>query len=547
MEDVDSFTFVDRPSPLKEKEQSNSPLSDYEQQSSATRKATLIPFSNTLRHRYPDHTLAITTTSTCDLLGFCSAGKATLTNWNPELSVSDYQPPPNQLEGAEGNLVQEPIFAEAHITYQSRDFIVYIAECLKEESFARVETHNFILHRASPNEAPELAALYVQELILKASDWTVELRNQIWVFDQGYWSKNRQLWESAQEADWEDVILDEEMKADVRGDVEGFFREREEYKRFAIPWKRGIIFHGPPGNGKTISIRAIMKTLSAFLPRPIPTLYVKSFSYNPEYGIRSVFRKARSTAPCLLIFEDVDSLITPRTRSYFLNEVDGLENNEGVLMLGSTNHLDLLDPSISKRPSRFDRKYLFPLPSTPQRTEYCMYWRHKITAKNSDIEFPEALCEKIANITEKFSFAYMKEAFVASLLGLLVGRKGVGRNKRACESGERAKGGKRSGEGHEDHNGDLQAMPKTMEDNGFTLPSALLARYPLLAQYVATQEQRAGPIPGSEDTGVNGGHVSDPGAEKALDRGGRLEKLPLWKEIKKQVGILREELDAERR
>ncbi|KAL8858676.1 MAG: hypothetical protein Q9178_004764 [Gyalolechia marmorata] len=483
---METFTLVSRPSDDSNLEHSHAPFSDYEQQSSATRKATTVQLSKTLRQRYPDHTLAITRTSSCDLLGFCTAGKATLNKWDPKLSLWDYQAPPNQFQGQDGNLIQELIFAEAHITYQTRDFIVYIAECLKEGSFVPLEMDNFILHRVSTSEAPELGSLYTQELILRASEWTAELHGQVWMFDQGYWSKNRDLWESVQEADWEDVILDEGMKADVRGDVEGFFRERREYQRFAIPWKRGIIFHGPPGNGKTISIRAIMKTLFASLPRPIPTLYVKSFSFNKEYGIRSVFRKARSTAPCLLIFEDVDSLITPQSRSYFLNEVDGLENNQGVLMLGSTNHLNLLDPSISKRPSRFDRKYLFPLPSTPQRTLYCQYWRSKILARNSAIAFPEALCAKIAGITEKFSFAYMKEAFVASLLGLLVGRKKV-----LGRGGER---GEVEGRGEEE---------------------------------VERLERQGG-----ED-------------EKGGEGDADLEKLPLWREIKKQVAVLREELDTQ--
>ena len=85
----------------------------------------------------------------------------------------------------------------------------------------------------------------------------------------------------------------------------------------------------------------MMRTLST-RPTPVPTLYVKSLGYDPEYGIRSVFQKARSTAPCLLLFEDLDSLISPQVRSYFLNEVDGLEDNDGILMLGSTNHCECI-------------------------------------------------------------------------------------------------------------------------------------------------------------------------------------------------------------
>lgn len=74
-------------------------------------------------------------------------------------------------------------------------------------------------------------------------------------------------------------------------------------------------------------------------PTPIPTLYVKSLgSSSDHYDIRSIFEKARDAAPCLLVFEDLDSLVTESVRSYFLNEVDGLEQNDGILMVGSTNY-----------------------------------------------------------------------------------------------------------------------------------------------------------------------------------------------------------------
>ena len=120
-------------------------------------------------------------------------------------------------------------------------------------------------------------------------------------------------------------------------------------------------------------------------------------------------------SPCLLILEDIDTIVTPSSRSYFFNEVDGLENNDGIFMVASTNHLDQLDPGLSNRPSRFDRKYLFPLPSEEERTMYCEYWREKLKTKPT-IKFPKRLSPAIAGITEDFSFAYLKEAFVATLL-----------------------------------------------------------------------------------------------------------------------------------
>lgn len=113
-------------------------------------------------------------------------------------------------------------------------------------------------------------------------------------------------------------------------------------------------------------------------------------------------------------------MVTEKARSYFLNEVDGLESNDGILMIGSTNHLDRLDPAIAKRPSRFDRKYHFKVPNEHERTLYCEYWQQKM-AKNPSVDFPEELCPILAKLTKDFSFAYLKELFVTSLLILARG------------------------------------------------------------------------------------------------------------------------------
>lgn len=88
-----------------------------------------------------------------------------------------------------------------------------------------------------------------------------------------------------------------------------------------------------------------------------------------------------------------------------------------MFIVGSTNFLDKLDPGLSKRPSRFDRKYKFPLPDEHERTLYCEYWRNKLK-NNDDIEFPEKLCPAMATITDGFSFAFLQECFVATLLVL---------------------------------------------------------------------------------------------------------------------------------
>jgi transitional endoplasmic reticulum ATPase len=279
----------------------------------------------------------------------------------------------------------------------------------------------YILHSSPPTNGhnPQTDAL-----ILAAGKWTSQLHEEIFVFDDGHWEKSKELWTSVSGASWSDVILDPDMKKNLIEDVQGFFDNQSLYEGFAVPWKRGVILHGVPGNGKTVSIKALM---SALYEREdaIPSLYVKSFETNcqtEQFAIRQIFQMARSQAPCLLIFEDLDSLVNDDIRSYFLNEVDGLESNDGILMIGSTNHLDKLDPAIAKRPSRFDRKYHFRIPGEEERRLYAEYWRGKLL-KNDTVEFPEEVAGLIAQLTEGFSFAYLKELFVMALLSLVRGFK----------------------------------------------------------------------------------------------------------------------------
>jgi len=75
------------------------------------------------------------------------------------------------------------------------------------------------------------------------------------------------------------------------------------------------------------------------------------------------------------------------------------------------------DPGIAKRPSRFDRKYLFPNPNEKERTAYMQYWQTKLS-DNKDLDFPDKLCPAIAKITNGFSFAFLQEAMIAALLSI---------------------------------------------------------------------------------------------------------------------------------
>jgi AAA+ superfamily predicted ATPase len=106
-------------------------------------------------------------------------------------------------------------------------------------------------------------------------------------------------------------------------------------------------------------------------------------------------------------------LLTPQNRSFFLNELDGFAANIGIVTLATTNHPERLDPSILDRPSRFDRKYPFDLPEQPERRAYIAMWN---TTLQETLRISDASVVRLSEATEGFSFAYLKELFLSSMM-----------------------------------------------------------------------------------------------------------------------------------
>ncbi|KAJ0109109.1 ATPase [Diaporthe amygdali] len=418
----------------------DSTTKQYFEHSSAPRLSTTDVISAALKKQYPSLECSIIHPYLpIDLLGFAYSGNGTInplpddptanikhdsdlsqsTSIHPSsaplpssLALTAYIPPARR-DGS-GSVLHEILFDKFLYKWNGHEFIVYIVDA--KEGLIGAYPQGQLTFILSVSEQ------LTQGLILAAGKWSSDLHDEIWVYDSGYWQKSKDLYDSIRNASWDSVIMDPERKEAVIDDHMRFFNSRRDYEKLKVPWKRGLIFYGPPGNGKTISIKAMMNQLYN-LKNPIPTLYVRSLqSYmGPEYSIKTIYDKARSMSPCYLIFEDLDTIITDNVKSYFFNEVDGLKSNDGIFMIGSTNHLDRLDPGISQRPSRFDRKYLFDNPNKKERTMYCEFWQNKLK-DNKEIEFPDKLCVAIAGITNDFSFAYMQEAFVAALLAIARGK-----------------------------------------------------------------------------------------------------------------------------
>jgi AAA+ superfamily predicted ATPase len=242
------------------------------------------------------------------------------------------------------------------------------------------------------------------------SRWSSEIRGEVLVFDNGHWYKDEYLFQDIKNATFDNLILRGSLKQEIRDDLVQFFASRALYEEHDVPWKRGILFVGPAGNGKTHTVKALINSLEQ------PCLYVKSFRAPhtmgaDEINIRQVFERARRTAPCVLVLEDLDSLLTPQNRSFFLNELDGFASNIGIVTLATTNHPERLDPSILDRPSRFDRKYPFDLPALPERMAYITLWNESL---KPDLRLSAEDVAQVSEQTEGFSFAYLKELFLSS-------------------------------------------------------------------------------------------------------------------------------------
>lgn len=164
---------------------------------------------------------------------------------------------------------------------------------------------------------------------------------------------------------WEDVGDLEGIKQELKEAVEWPLRYPEVFKRLGIRPPRGMLLYGPPGTGKTLLAKAVATESEAnFISVKGPELLSKWVGES-EKAVREIFRKARETAPCIIFFDEFDSIaprrgtfsdsgVTDRIVNQVLTEMDGLQTLKGVVVIGATNRPDILDPAML-RPGRFDR------------------------------------------------------------------------------------------------------------------------------------------------------------------------------------------------
>ena len=161
------------------------------------------------------------------------------------------------------------------------------------------------------------------------------------------------------------------------------------FKKAGIKAPKGILLSGPPGCGKTMLAKAIAtESRVNFISIKGPSLLSK-YVGESERGVREIFRTARQAAPCIIFFDEIDAMVPTRSAgtsdshvaervlSQFLSEFDGIEELKGILVLGATNRLDMLDQAVL-RPGRFDQIVEIPAPDEKDREEiFAVHLRNK--------------------------------------------------------------------------------------------------------------------------------------------------------------------------
>jgi transitional endoplasmic reticulum ATPase len=203
----------------------------------------------------------------------------------------------------------------------------------------------------------------------------------------------REVFVEVPDVRWEDVGGLGAVKAHLKEAVEWPLKYARIFKEAGIKPPKGILLSGAPGCGKTLLAKALANESQVnFLSVKGPALMSK-YVGESERGVREMFRTARQAAPCIIFLDETEALlpargaggadshVSERVLSQFLAEMDGIEELKGVLVLGATNRLDLMDPAVV-RPGRFDEIVEIPLAAEADRREiFEVHLRGKPLAK----------------------------------------------------------------------------------------------------------------------------------------------------------------------
>ncbi|KRT60401.1 MAG: ATPase AAA [Thaumarchaeota archaeon CSP1-1] len=248
----------------------------------------------------------------------------------------------------------------------------------------------------------------LEKLIVNGEDYQKALRE---VTPSGM----REVFIENPDVKWDDVGGLVEVKRELQEAVEWPMKYPMLYEKLGHKMPRGILLHGPSGTGKTLLAKAVATESEAnFVSVRGPELLSKWVGES-ERGIREIFRRARQASPCVIFFDEIDSIapirgaggetaVTERVVSQLLTELDGMENMRGVVVLAATNRADMIDSALL-RPGRFDKIIQIPLPDKESRKSILAINAKEIPIVNDPKSPGYVDIEKIAEVTDGLSGA----------------------------------------------------------------------------------------------------------------------------------------------
>ncbi|MEN7982473.1 MAG: CDC48 family AAA ATPase [Nanoarchaeota archaeon] len=280
-----------------------------------------------------------------------------------------------------------------------------------------------ILPQIKLDAEEEIAPEILEKLIVKQDDFMESLK----VVRP---SAMREVLIETPNISWKDIGGIESVKQELKEAVEWPMKFPESFIRLGIRPSKGVLLYGPPGTGKTLLAKAVAKESEAnFIQIKGPSLLSKWVN-DSHKGMQKVFERARQVAPCIVFFDEIESLASKRSvgdnassqeatkvLNQMLAEMDGLEDLNDVLVIAATNRPDMLDTALL-RPGRFDRVLLVNAPTEEGRKIIL-----DIHTKKMPIQNKEKLVKELAKKTEGYTGADLES--VAREAGMLALRESI--------------------------------------------------------------------------------------------------------------------------